>query len=832
MFSKQIEPQDYESLLEGLSRGEYHLLLGAGASLGALGGDGFQLPNTSTLIKELVDNFVIDTNGVTIDLRDAYEFIQKKNDTKGRTRAQYFQYRFSKCTPAWHEILADIYWRKIWTLNIDDVVEQAYKRLNGSTEQNAKPYNWNSLYSEPDFQTKELQIIHLHGFAPILDDKRSPLIFSILEYLQATSRSGTWHRIFGDEYLQRPFIIVGAKLTDEYDLAEILRRGNRSKATVGKPSLIILKDIPNFKKEQFREWGLIPIEIEAQEFFNYINKDLVDTKAKLAKTVPHLKLTTEAQTFLHQYQGLRVDKVPLIPPKHDFYQGDEPLWADIIAERDARLELVDTLLSSINTLFTKSLDNKSQNIYCISGIPGSGKSTLLLRVGRELVAQGYDVFLFRGEERLDISSTCWWLGNSPKTVLLVDGIADFASDFGKLSKLCLESNINLFCITTERERRIQYVYKDIDPEFLHSGKDYRLDLLSNADIDRLLNKLRDAHRMGVLTRKSLDEQRRYFRKVSNRQLLVAMSRLEGGRGFINKIRDEYSSDISNPEMRSIYALSCITYNLGYPLPFGVACTALAIKSETLSQALTNELIGLIYVDNKGLRPRHRVIASIVINNILQPHEIYELTLNLSKTLSPYITPNTIRQRTLHYRIVRLLMDEGFVCDLLGARRARDWYADLEQFYEWNARYWEQRALVEVRNFNFPRARSYAEQALQIHRHPFTMNTLGSILTLMAIEHFIPGSAEAREIFWEGVGYLKDSRKREGTGIHPYATFFNRALNYARKLKEKGLTDQKLFSEWQHWIDHAKMAVVFKHLENNEQLQDFQSQWISLAISPT
>jgi hypothetical protein len=158
------------------------------------------------------------------------------------------------------------------------VVEQAYTEAK-SPVQTLRTLDWTDLYREPNRGEDELQIIHLHGFALYIIKNRTKLVFSMLEYLQATSALHAWHRIFGDEFLQRPFIIIGARLTDEFDLADVIRRGNNSASYVGRPSLIILKEIPDFQKKQFRKWGLIPIETSADSFLNSL-KDEVKAREK------------------------------------------------------------------------------------------------------------------------------------------------------------------------------------------------------------------------------------------------------------------------------------------------------------------------------------------------------------------------------------------------------------------------------------------------------------------------------------------------------------------------------------------------------------------------
>ncbi len=55
-----------QTLAEGIAHGEYSLLLGAGASIGAVGGNGRSLPTGAGLRDAIVEDFEIDTGGETI----------------------------------------------------------------------------------------------------------------------------------------------------------------------------------------------------------------------------------------------------------------------------------------------------------------------------------------------------------------------------------------------------------------------------------------------------------------------------------------------------------------------------------------------------------------------------------------------------------------------------------------------------------------------------------------------------------------------------------------------------------------------------------------------
>lgn len=702
--------------------------------------------------------------------------------------------------------------------------------ISSDAKQKIKSIDWTDLYSEPNRDNDELQVIHLHGFAPFIAKNKSKLIFSILEYLQATSERHAWHRIFGDEFLQRPFIIVGAKLSDEFDLADIIRRGNSSDDYSGRPSIIILKEIPSYQKVNLIKWGLIPIEGTAEDFFKTISPK-VTVREKEIFAFSKGKLSLETLLFLNQFRWLKIDDKHRINNNHDFYLGDDPEWSDILEDKDAIFEISTKVLSCIKSDNSNPSINK-QTLYCISGPPGSGKSAASLRIARELIKVGHDVFWFKSETKLNVASVKWCIDTFTNPVFIFDNFADFANDVGNLILESSKSNAKLIVIGTERDQRMQHILQGISADNLVMNG-LKTDHLTDDDITRLISKLESNNRLGKITRFSKSDKIGYFKKYAKRQLLVGMGELEGGKGFPQRIKSECDS-ISNEIFKQVYEISCFTYSLGYQLPLAIACAATGANAKDVINSIKNngELSGVMVFDYVGLRPRHRVIASLLIENVLSKQDRYELTLLLAKTLSPYITIRTISQRTIPYRIVRRLMDEQLVYDWLGTKTSREWYEALAVNYKWNARYWEQRALLEARLGQFPRARSYAEEAVRKQKHPFTLNTLGSILTRMAIDYHLPGSKESYEMFVEGLKNLKEARDiRDDDTIHSFTTFFTRTLAFAKlTYTEKGnLINEKLTAEWNSWMQQAKRATIFSHADNKSQLDEYHKNWLLLAV---
>lgn len=826
---EEIAQEDWEALLEGMVRRQYHLLVGAGINSDCISGDGKPIPNANVLANQLITDFGLKTGGEDVDLKRAYENIEDLRDQQGRNRTQYFKARFSNCTPSWQGLIFHLGWRRIWTLNVDDVLENAFDRYVSETKTQRKlnRYTWRDLFAELGRENDDIQIVHLHGFADSTDN----FIFSITEYLRAITTKKTWHPVFGDEYQGEPFVIIGAKIRDEIDFSESIRLGSKSRELLGRPSIIVLKEITELQRTEFRKYGLVPVKCDAKTFIERLIPDVISLEAKLAKTVvpgSYPALPFQARVFLEQFRALRTNKEEQITPfGHDFYAGYEPIWADILNEYDVRFEAIDNAYEELVSIIKSDTDQK---IYYISGDPGSGKSAILFRIARDLIALGKDVFLFRSEERPSVNSVLWWLKHSPNTILLFDNIADFLGEIGQLCEVCRTEKVRLLIVATERTRREGIIVDELEYNFLQKYKKTPLGYLSDSDINKLIDKLRNQGRLGKITRKFVGEQRDYFRKTSNRQLFPAMADLEGGQGFVRRITKEYQNDIKAQELKHVYALVCISHALGYALPIGIISSTVGIPVNKIAYEVSSgQLFRIVVFDSKGLKARHRVIASNLIEKVFNNKERYELVKNLAIHLSPHISISAIQQKTLYYRIIKELMDERIILDWLDPVLAQKFYSNLLPYYDWNARYWEQRALAEASMNHLDPAMSFAETAVARNRDPFTLNTLGTVLLRTACSPDYSGAAGTLDLYWKGVGNLHESLDiGQGRFPHPYTTFFTHTLGYVQLHFKNKEINRDIIREWEWWYKKAQSSLSFASPDRYAQLTSYNISWLNLV----
>lgn len=139
-------------------------------------------------------------------------------------------------------------------------------------------------------------------------------------------------------------------------------------------------------------------------------------------------------------------------------------------------------------------------------------------------------------------------------------------------------------------------------------------------------------------------------------------------------------------------------------------------------------------------------------------ELSNIALSMCLALADRMGVHSIQNKTLEHRIVRSLMDLDTVRLMLPAPEVDDWYAQLESAFDWNARYWEQRALALTDSLE--RAFSYARRAVNRHRDSFSLNTLGTVVMRRAVADDLGSlSTNQRRSYWtEALEALSESRE--------------------------------------------------------------------------
>ena len=424
---------------------------------------------------------------------------------------------------------------------------------------------------------------------------------------------------------------------------------------------------------------------------------------------------------------------------------------------------------------------------------------------------------------MDVEATIEWLGTVPRTVLLFDDFADHSSTLQRLAEQCKEAGVRMLLVGSDRSVRHPIVSDRIDPQYLDTSESYWYGRLSDGDVDYIIEKLHSRGRLGSITRWSRERQRSHFIESANRSLFDAMAELEGGAGFRETVKQIYHT-LPTDGLRNLYAASCLCYDQSIPIPTGIGADFAGVAPKDLVNIIDDECRGILVLTRAGIRPPHRITANMVIATL--PRTLLsEVSLAIAKALAPHIDERAMRAGTREYRIVRHLMNHEFVVRNAGEHDGRVWYEALRSYYDWNGRYWDQRALFESSFGRHEAARSYAERSIQVHPHSFGYNTLGTVLLRMAIRQ---GSIIAFNDGIKNLGRAKDFRDW-GSREHPFTTFFTSMIRYAQEWGIDAIP-QQMRNDWVAWFREAESSQISSTRQGQELLSSWQRQWLQFAIA--
>lgn len=818
-MTKHLKESDLQDIFQSLHDAGMNLFLGAGASIGAIGGDGNELQGAEQLSAELCRHFSTEHDKHEAkDLALVYGDIFS-DQQKRPLLLDFFKRRFSNCNPSWQCILLKFKWKRIWTLNIDDIIDSCAKKVPIKI----RTFSWNSPLEIRSLVNNEfLQVVHLHGRASHIGSNDNELIFSISDYASKPEITPGWHSELRSELARKPFIICGASLDKEYDLATILNYGNHSRERGGCPSVVVLKDITASQRTRLERYGFIVIQATGEDFFAYLSEQYEHwKKTHIDEGESQAARIEVAQKFKTlNLQSLRRKVI-------DFYSSTETQWEHIISDLDAHLDIVQKTIN----LFAKEAKNKPQNII-IYGDNVSGKTASAYRVCNEMLQNGYNVQQFRAEARFDEDAIIHYLKIHPKSLLFFDDCAEHSSSIASLSKKCHENNMAAKILLTCHKKNLRAVQIDFcDSEMVVS---LSTEPLVRKDFLKIVAKRRDKGRLGRNSNDGDQDIWKEFQRKYNFHFLEWLESLENARSFQDIIAEITSSKIGGKDyIKHLVSYTAATHRFGLSLPFFIINELqYPIKDTELSpEALTSDngiLKDFSFLDDKGMRLRSAALSTNIWNKLITRDERFNILYSMASMLSPLVVKQSIKARTLPYIILRQIMDNESIHRDLGSR-AEEWFEKTEILFGWNARYWEQRALLNLKKPDEYTAYSFAKKAISVHnKDAFPYTTLGKVCLTIACER---KDQTAVDRYWEGVESLDISRRmalRNGyEWEHPYITFFTYSLKAAqRNIFRDELSNINI--AWKRWMGDAQSSRKLTFDESGRsKLDSYQSEWLRL-----
>lgn len=794
----RLSQDDWDAMMRGIVLSKYQLLLGAGASREVRDRFGRALPSGDGMAEEICRTFDINAAGrERTDLARVFRAASRSKTSNGSTREQWLTERFAKTRPPrWFDLLGAANWRNIWTLNIDDSVERALPEQTRSFH-----------FADTGIRTQDgtTPVVHLHGYAGQAD---RPFVFSVDEYRQYVTTARSIPTLFQETLSDNPFIIIGAALHHEFDLAAALR--DRAQA-IGRdePTIAVMPNPTDLDVADFEAWNIQIYDGTAEEFLREVRDDLTNAANSAAGALGSgLAPSPALVRFLEQWHPT------LEWPKsrwHDYLSGDEPEPADvrngIVAPRDSSTDIVSNL--------------RAGNPVVVHGGPFAGKSSVALAVAAEMEAYGYRAFTFSGEATPDIPAVLQRIRDVSDTLLIIEYAGEFARSIEQLIARATSLGLPIRLLLVERDGPAQRLNAIDGVTSVHIAN-----YLSDSELRDIVEILQVNSRIissaGDVSTKSL-------RKRKIVEITHVISSLVLGEAFDQRVSRDFRQ-LKDPLVHDTVVLAALTARVGGGITIGSAAAALETTARNIEDRLFQNDVAtsMVRLDGPRIRVRHRLFGELLTRNFIPRDEVLRLLVRLCLALAPQIDASSVSANTWAYRVSRHFLDHDQLAGLIGRHRLADFYSEIESGFAWNTRFWEQRALAASKDGDHPMASRFANQGILRHRDAYSVNTLATV-QLHALWDNNPSSDPGllADGFRESSALLREARDyAKHSSEHPFVNFFTNAIRLANYYSSHNVPlPRDVKEEFSLWWNLASRHPLLTDVEGSQKMHDFQARWL-------
>jgi hypothetical protein len=258
--------------LRQFEKGNIVLFAGAGFSLEAKNSLGSNPPLGGDLARLLAKECGWPDSGE--DLPTVYDQAQKHLGSKGLNEVLARYYRDCKPAP-WHSQLASLFWYRIYTTNIDDVIEQTYR---GHSAQKLDLVTCPAPYEDQDVWHERVQCVHLHG--SVLDPAKG-YTFTLEDFAGQTAQPNPWYQALADDMMSRTFLFVGARLNESpfYHYLNLRSQRGRGTQEVRAKAFVVSPNVSTIRRRQLEDHGFAVFDAPATTAFSFFSPALVTSTA-------------------------------------------------------------------------------------------------------------------------------------------------------------------------------------------------------------------------------------------------------------------------------------------------------------------------------------------------------------------------------------------------------------------------------------------------------------------------------------------------------------------------------------------------------------------------
>jgi len=444
-------------------------------------------------------------------------------------------------------------------------------------------------------------------------------------------------------------------------------------------------------------YGLVLVPATFGEFMEWLREKFPSPPTVADLLVPDIAgLFSEGLSpaqilrFFSDFELVAAADQPLPSSPSPFLYGREPEWKDLHQHFD--IERRDNATVK-NLVDHSSAPNSQTRLVLLSDEAGTGKTTIVKRLAHDFARSGRPVLTIRTLSRIDSENAIACLSRSTVQILLVaDDLADHAE---QVIELLEASSIAALLVVVGAERSYRQEYLDV----VLGGtprSSLQLSPLTLNECQQLLERYRQFGLVGDTF--ATKQPRDFARRLQGQPIAIAACQILNDfrplEAIVESLWEAADADDRLPYLCIALAQHCYSAGLRYSIlqaimgpqkPLGrlMAQVPLRLAVNAVQDEFVIAISGIIA--ERILRRATRRDGGMLLAAFV----------GLALSLAPHVNRKAVMRRSPEARLAGRLFDsDKIVRPLLGAA-AEDFYVSVQKQWEWNSRYWEQRALLQA-----------------------------------------------------------------------------------------------------------------------------------------
>lgn len=701
MFSKD----DEKYLIRLLGKNDVVLFLGSGFSLGAKNRLDEHFPTGAKLCEKIWEFLGYNGNYDNTPLPEMYHAFMTKG-IKEYAKVEFLEQNLL-CSeiPENYDSIAYPYWYKIYTLNVDDVLDQVFERNSRLTQNLIYPFD---EYKERDQSLEKTHIVYLHGMLPCKPDQ---VLFSTKQYARSHLNYQPLYGQFVYDYAIKPTVFLGTDLNEPIFERYIEAREGREGYNELRPkSFLITPKISNVKSDILKgQYNVHHIEGTIDEFLDWLSSKLEKLPSKeeiLRDTYPNFlnvlsfaDISNVPRSSINFF-AKSFNRVPkefhIKEDRSAYLLGASPRWNDIFKQLDIPRNITRDIFIEIENRYSDSKKNQKLHVIGIVGSAGSGKSTILKRLGLQLSQNGrttflsYSEFIPASEYIIDVLKAI-----KERVIILFDNSKNLIPQFVSLANSLASLKFQPIIVLSIRSNHITRLNSVLDPDLVNYAE-FLIPDLEDEEINNLITTLDEHNLLGVLKGQSAQQRFRAFKYKARKQILVAMKEATEGLNFNEIIKNEFS-EIEPAEAKLLCLCVALNTELGFTNSKQDFVGFSNVSHNEALNYLGSVLRGTLLWVGTGdkFMIRHKILADFMLRQCADLKMVKEAYVRVLSILAPEL--KNVHGPSRKFNLYKSLINHRILYHRFkkNIELARNVYESITDFFGDDYHFWLQYGSLEV-----------------------------------------------------------------------------------------------------------------------------------------